>query len=139
MIVNALSPKPDAQNSAQFLVQSHLSQPNGVFSSSMPRPAYVYILANWKRATYIGVTTNLPRRIEWHLSGASGGFASKYRLRRLVHVEVLPTPIEGIRREKELKAWRRERKLALIEATNPGWRDLVAEWGWRGPLDSASG
>ncbi len=108
-----------------------------MFSSNMPRPAYVYILANWKRTIYIGVTTNLSRRLEWHLTGASGGFCAKHRLRRLVHVEVLPTPMEGIRREKELKGWRREKKVALIESMNPEWRDLLAEWGWRGPLDSA--
>jgi putative endonuclease len=105
----------------------------------MLRLAHVYILANWKRTTYIGVTTNLPRRLEWHLSGASGGFASKHRLRRLVHVEVFSTPMDGIRREKELKGWRREKKVALIESTNPEWRDMMADWGWRGPLDSASG
>jgi putative endonuclease len=103
----------------------------------MPRPTYVYILANWRRVTYIGVTTNLSRRLQWHLSGASGGFASKHRLRRLVYVEALASPIDGIRREKELKGWRREKKLALIETVTPTWRDLMAEWGWRGPLDSA--
>ena len=102
----------------------------------MPRQFCVYILANWRKTIYIGVTSNLPRRLAQHLDGSGSAFAAEHRLRRLVLVEVFSRPDEAIAREKQLKGWIRSRKVALIEATNPGWRDLMGEWGWRRPLDS---
>ena len=88
----------------------------------------VYLLANRHMGTlYVGVTGNLIRRVGQHRSGIEGGFACRYGLARLVwfeqHVEMRP----AIEREKQIKKWRREWKIALIEAVNPTWRDLWPE------------
>lgn len=88
-------------------------------------PAYVYILASKKNGTlYIGVTSNLIKRIWEHKNDAIAGFTRRYRIHRLVWVEVHDSILEAIRREKALKEWRRAWKIELIEAENPGWRDL---------------
>jgi putative endonuclease len=87
---------------------------------------YVYILTNasWVRTLYIGVTADLPRRLAEHRSGLVDGFSSKYRCRRLVYFEGFGDIRDAITREKQLKGWRRARKLELIEAFNPSWHDL---------------
>lgn len=85
---------------------------------------YVYILTNASNVLYIGMTKNLAGRFWEHTDARMPGFASKYNLNRLVFFEVYPPPREAIAREKQLKGWRREKKIALIEAMNPGWRDL---------------
>jgi putative endonuclease len=63
-----------------------------------------------------------------HRQGRGGGFTSKYRIHRLVYVETFAEVNAAIRREKEIKSWRRERREALIEAHNPTWVDLIGEW-----------
>ncbi|MCW0232336.1 MAG: GIY-YIG nuclease family protein [Ferrovibrio sp.] len=86
---------------------------------------WVYILTNKAEGTlYIGVTSDLPRRIWEHREGAVAGFTRRYNLKRLVHVERYEVIEEAIRREKVLKTWRRAWKLALVAAGNPEWRDL---------------
>jgi len=85
----------------------------------------VYILANRKKgALYIGVTSNLGRRLEAHCSGAIKGFTSKYGIHRLVYAEFHDEMILAIEREKQLKKWNRAWKIELIEKENPGWCDL---------------
>jgi putative endonuclease len=93
---------------------------------------YVYILANWNnKVIYVGMTNNLERRIYEHKNKILKGFSSKYNLNKLVYFEVYNTPNEAIRREKEIKKWRREKKNKLIESMNKNWNDLSIESGFQ--------
>jgi putative endonuclease len=85
---------------------------------------FVYTLASRSRTLYTGVTNNLERRILQHRQGEVPGFTAKYKICRLVHFELFADIRDAIRREKEIKGWRREKKVALIEALNPTWEDL---------------
>ena len=85
----------------------------------------VYILASKRNGTlYIGVTSDLSRRMAQHKSGEIGGFTKKYRVDRLVYCEYFPDMHAAITREKQMKKWRRAWKIELIERDNPEWRDL---------------
>ena len=88
---------------------------------------YVYILASKTKVLYIGVTGDMVRRMHQHRNLLVSGFASRYSVNLLVHVETCTSSIDAIRREKQLKGWVRRRKVALIEAGNPGWRDLAED------------
>lgn len=93
----------------------------------MARQPVVYILASPNgRALYIGVTTDLVRRLEEHRLGKSIHTAH-YNITKLVCVESHETAPDAIAREKQLKKWRREKKVALIDAANPEWLDLSGE------------
>ena len=86
---------------------------------------WVYILASRRNGTlYIGVTSNLAARL-WQHRHRPRGFAGRYRVRLLVHVEEYPTIGEAIAREKAMKKWMRRWKLDLIEGDNPEWEDLA--------------
>jgi putative endonuclease len=88
----------------------------------------VYIMASKRNGTlYTGVTSNLPQRAWMHRTGAVEGFTSEYRCKSLVWYEVHENMLSAIAREKQLKAGSRRKKLALIEAMNPTWRDLYSE------------
>ncbi len=89
---------------------------------------YVYILASRSRNFYTGVTNNLMRRVLEHRQGLVKGFTKRYRIFRLVYFEVFHDIRLAIQREKRIKAWRREKRVALIESENPAWDDLSAEW-----------
>ena len=92
------------------------------------RQFYVYILTNFANTTlYIGITNDLTRRLYEHRSGKSR-FTSKYKLIKLVYYEITDTAETAIAREKQLKKWHRPWKIELIEAQNPGWKDLALEW-----------
>ena len=92
----------------------------------MEKQPCVYILANGKHGTlYIGVTTDLAARLHQHREGLIKGFTSRYGINRLVHFEMFEDMPNAIHREKQLKKWRRDWKLNLIEASNPGWVDLA--------------
>jgi putative endonuclease len=85
----------------------------------------VYILASRRNGTlYIGVTSDLLRRVEQHKALAVPGFTKKYRVTNLVYVERDGDIHEAIAREKQLKGWNQAWKLKLIEASNPNWLDL---------------
>jgi putative endonuclease len=85
----------------------------------------VYILASRKHGTlYIGVTKDVPTRLDQHRSGRGSKFVKKCGVRRLVHVEEFASPQEAIAREKQLKNWHRDWKIRLIEESNPDWSDL---------------
>jgi len=87
--------------------------------------AYVYILASDRNGTlYIGVTSDLPRRMYEHKNGLLDGFTKTYGVTRLVYVEQHDWIDEAITREKQLKGWHRAWKIELIENSNPEWRDL---------------
>ena len=86
---------------------------------------YVYLLASRRYGTlYLGVTNDLIRRIHEHKTKAVCGFSARYGVDRLVWYEVYDDPLTAIAREKEIKKWRRDWKIALIEADNPHWNDL---------------
>ena len=90
----------------------------------MKQPA-VYILASKPFGTlYVGVTSNLPSRIEAHRSGAVEGFTKDHDVGRLVYFELHETMPDAILREKQMKKWRREWKIQLIREKNPDWQDL---------------
>jgi putative endonuclease len=90
---------------------------------------YVYILASLTRALYIGITSDLELRAWQHKEGIFGGHTSKYRINRLVYFETFSNPTEAIAREKELKRWKRFKKIELIERNNAAWVDLSENWG----------
>ncbi|MBI2737413.1 MAG: GIY-YIG nuclease family protein [Rhodospirillales bacterium] len=93
----------------------------------MERNSVVYILAcPNRRALYIGITTDLPRRLEEHRLGKVHHTA-RYNIKRLIYFEAHETAPDAIAREKQLKNWRREKKLILINRSNPEWRDLSCE------------
>ena len=95
----------------------------------MPARGYVYLLASRRNGTlYTGVTSNLVRRVAEHRSGVFGGFTDEYNVHRLAYVEAHDDMRDAIQREKRIKRWRRAWKLRLIEASNPAWRDLYADW-----------
>jgi len=85
---------------------------------------FVYIATNRSRTLYIGVTNDIERRMAEHRDRVGSRFTSRYRIDRLVYLESMASVIDAIVREKELKGWRRSRKIELIESLNPGWNDL---------------
>ena len=94
----------------------------------MPKIYYVYILASQRRVLYIGMTSGIEHRVFQHKTHAFEGFTAKYNVTNLVFFERYGSVMTAIRREKELKAWRREEKIRLIESSNPKWRDLSYGW-----------
>ncbi len=91
-------------------------------------PYYVYIVASDHRTLYTGVTNDLERRLFEHREGLVEGFTRKYNCHRLVYFEQADDPMAAIVREKQIKAWSRRKKLALIETVNPEWKDLSEAW-----------
>lgn len=89
---------------------------------------HVYILSSRSRNLYVGVTSDLVHRVGQHKAKTFGGHTAKYNIDRLVYFEEHATAEEAIAREKEIKDWRRERRVALIEDRNPTWDDLSAIW-----------
>ena len=87
---------------------------------------YVYMLTNWNnKVLYIGVTSDLVKRVNQHKSKALAGFTSKYNVNKLVYYELHRDVNYAIRREKELKGWSRAKKNNLIASINPDWLDLL--------------
>ncbi len=95
---------------------------------AVERLYYVYIMSSLSGTLYIGFTGNLLQRNSRHKIHLFDGFAAKYNCDRLVWYEAHADPGGGIRREKQLKGWRREKKIALIRKMNPSWKDLGKEW-----------
>lgn len=88
-------------------------------------PFHVYLLASRRDGTlYLGVTRDPARRVHEHKSKALPRFSRKYGVDRLVWYEEYPTVVEAIEREKDMKKWRRQWKINLIEENNPDWADL---------------
>ena len=89
---------------------------------------YVYILASKKNGTlYIGVTSDLSKRVYEHKNELADGFTRKYNVHQLVYYEMTPDIRSAIQREKRLKKWKRDWKIHLIEKHNPDWKDLYEE------------
>jgi putative endonuclease len=96
----------------------------------MQEISYVYILASGFKHLYIGVTTELELRLLQHKNGTyPGSFTSRYNITDLVYFERFADLHSAIAREKQLKRWSRIKKIRLIVAENPAWRDLSEDWG----------
>ncbi len=95
----------------------------------MDKTYYVYLLTNWNnQVMYVGVTSNLERRIYEHRNNLVDGFTKKYNVEKLVYFETTSDALAAIEREKQIKKWRREKKNQLVIEMNPEWKDLSLEW-----------
>jgi putative endonuclease len=104
----------------------------------MEREPFVYVLASgFRGTTYIGVTSDLMRRIWEHRSGIKSKFPKKYSVYRLVHFEPFGDMERAIAREKQLKNWHRRWKINLVEEKNPHWLDLAIDLGFERLPDGA--
>jgi putative endonuclease len=92
------------------------------------RQYYVYILASAARVLYTGVTNDLSRRLVEHRDANMPKFTSRYRVTRLVFFETFSDIHQAIEAEKRIKGWSRAKKLALVEAQNPDWKDLSLDF-----------
>ena len=93
----------------------------------MSRDYFVYIMTNKSWTLYIGITNDLLRRIQEHKDKLVKGFTKTYKLSRLVYYEIYSDVSDAIKREKEIKGWLRRKKLDLVTANNPNWKDLSLE------------
>ena len=89
---------------------------------------YVYILASKSQTLYVGVTNNLESRVYMHKSGQGSIFTSKYNITKLVYYEVFGDIRYAIAREKQIKGYRRSKKIELIECENSEWTDISIDW-----------
>ena len=85
-------------------------------------------MASLSRVLYVGVTSDIDRRVSQHKLGIHKGFTSRYKVTRLVYSEHHGNIRDAIAREKEIKGWRRDKKVKLIEGYNPHWKDLAEGW-----------
>jgi putative endonuclease len=89
------------------------------------RNAYLYIISNKSHRLYVGITSDLWRRFQEHRTGSyPNAFTARYRFTRLVYYETAVNMNQAAAREKEIKSWRRQKKVALIQSLNPNWLDL---------------
>ncbi|MBV8054201.1 MAG: GIY-YIG nuclease family protein [Deltaproteobacteria bacterium] len=93
------------------------------------RQFYVYILLSRSGVLYVGVTSSLERRVYEHQHGLLGGFTSKYGIKRLMYCEIFDNPLTAIEREKQIKRWRRSKKLALVRTLKPSFKQLSLDEG----------
>ena len=89
---------------------------------------YVYIMASKSGTLYVGVTSDIKRRVYEHKQHLVPGFTDKYNVDRLPYVEKIGDAASAINREKQGKKWRREKKVTLIDSMNPEWNDLSRDW-----------
>jgi putative endonuclease len=92
------------------------------------RKYYIYIMNSPTGTIYVGMTNDLPRRVYEHKHKLIEGFTKKYNISRLAYFEETPDVYAAINREKEIKGWRRSKKIELIKSMNPKWEDLAADW-----------
>jgi putative endonuclease len=85
-------------------------------------------MTNQSRTLYVGFTNNIRERVWQHKAGSVEGFMNRYNIDTLVYIESFSDAISGIAREKQIKRWRREKKLRLIQKENPDWHDLSDGW-----------
>ncbi|MFA6186660.1 MAG: GIY-YIG nuclease family protein [Phycisphaerae bacterium] len=89
---------------------------------------YVYIMGSQTGTLYVGMTNNIKQRVYQHRKHLKEGFTDKYNVNRLLYVETLSDALSAISREKQIKKWRREKKIELIDSQNPSWSDLSLGW-----------
>ncbi len=92
------------------------------------RRYFVYIMTNPSKTLYTGITNSIRRRVREHKLKLTRGFAAKYNITRLAYFETFEDVRNAIEREKQIKAWARSKRVAVIESTNPKWDDLSREW-----------
>jgi putative endonuclease len=95
------------------------------------KPGYTYIMGSSTGTLYIGVTSDMYTRVHQHKNGVFEGFSKRYNCTRLLYYEGHEDISRSIAREKQLKGWRRDKKLTLIRTQNPEFKDLAAQWGWK--------
>ena len=88
---------------------------------------FIYIMSSYRRTLYTGVTNDLARRVQQHNDGTAPSFTQKYNVDRLVYAESCQGVEDALNREKQIKSWRREKKIDLIMTLNPEWNDLAVE------------
>src|SRR5688572_10033729 len=88
----------------------------------------VYIMVGASGTLYVGITSDLPMRVYQHKKKLLAGFTRRYNIDRLVYWESFGEVTMAIRREKEIKGWKRDKKIRLIESRNPHWNDLATRW-----------
>jgi putative endonuclease len=111
-----------------------------LFKTQMPETYYIYILASTFQKLYTGVTNNLPHRVHQHKTDKNPkAHTTRYKINKLVYYERFQYIQDAIARETQIKGWLRIKKLQLIAATNPTWRDLSLDWGQATePFDEAN-
>ena len=85
-------------------------------------------MASKSGTLYVGITSNIKKRIYEHKNHLIPGFTDKYNIDRLLYVETMGNPASAINRETQIKAWRREKKITLIDSLNPQWNDISEDW-----------
>jgi len=88
------------------------------------RESFVYIMSNRSKTLYVGMTNDIRRRVNEHKSKMIPGFTEKYNFTKLVYCENYKDIRDAITREKQIKGWKRAKKISLIETINPQWHDL---------------
>ena len=92
---------------------------------------YIYIMGSHTGTLYIGLTSDIYTRVQQHKNGSFEGFSKEHSCTRLLYYEAHESILESIAREKQLKGWRRDKKLNLIRTQNPEFKDLAETWGWK--------
>ena len=92
------------------------------------RTFYVYIMASKTGVLYVGMTSNIKNRVHQHKKHLIAGFTDKYDIDRLMYLETFSHVSSAIKREKQIKSWRREKKVNLIDTKNQVWTDLAEGW-----------
>ena len=92
------------------------------------RTFYVYVLGSKTGTLYVGVINDIERRVHEHKHHLIPGFTDKYNVDRLLYFETTNDPISAISKEKQIKKWSREKKVALIDSMNAAWDDLSEDW-----------
>ena len=111
-----------------FVIPACFWQESSIKTMARPRQYYVYILASKRNGTlYTGVTSDLIKRVYEHKNNLVEGFTQKYNVHNLVYYEVTESIESAIRKEKQLKTWKREWKIRLIKKGNPEWKDLYQD------------
>jgi putative endonuclease len=95
------------------------------------KPGYTYIMGSPTGTLYVGVTSEIYTRVQQHKNGTYEGFSKEHNCTRLLYYEQHEDITQSIAREKQLKGWRREKKLNLIRTHNPDFKDLAETWGWK--------
>lgn len=93
----------------------------------MVKRYFVYILTNKSFTLYVGVTSDLTKRIWEHKNGFVEGFTKKYNIHKLIYFEEYSDIRDALEREKQIKAWRREKKITLIKTVNPGFNEITVQ------------
>lgn len=93
----------------------------------MNKNGYLYIIGNDRPTLYIGITSNLTKRVYEHKKNLVDGFSKRYRLHKLLYYEIFDEMLEAIKREKQLKNWHRDWKINLIKSKNPEFKDLYVD------------